>query len=74
MHIIRGDSEIAEQCIDIARALPDYFTESGISNLVVDIQKHQSFAAIEGQNVIGFIIIAAKYVHAAEILWIAVKR
>jgi hypothetical protein len=38
MVITKGDPEIAEECVKIARTLPDYFTDSGVINLVQDVK------------------------------------
>ncbi len=74
MVLIKGDANIAEECVKIAGTLPDYFTDSGVVNLVQDVKKHQLFAAIDSGRVIGFIVVAEKYAQVAEILWLAVKR
>jgi hypothetical protein len=38
MLIIRGDAQLFDDCVKIARELPDYFTNSGIINLVEDMK------------------------------------
>ena len=74
MVITKGDTKIAEECVKIARDLPDYFTDSGIINLIQDIKNYQLFVVNDSGKMLGFIVIAAKYPQAAEILWLAVKK
>jgi ribosomal protein S18 acetylase RimI-like enzyme len=73
--IITGsDAKIAEKCVQIARELPDYFTGSGIANLIQDVKNHQVFALIDYGNVLAFTVAAVNYPRATELLWLATKR
>ncbi len=74
MNIIEGDAKTAEECIKIARALPDYFTDSGITNLVHDLKRHQIVAVEEFGGVFGFAIVASNYPQSAELLWLAIQK
>lgn len=74
MVITKGDPEIAQECVKIARDLPDYFTDSGIVNLIQDIKNYQLFVVNDFGKMLGFIVIAAIYPQSAEILWVAIRR
>ena len=71
--IVPGDKSHKQYCLDIARALPQYFTGEAIINLSEDLEKHRLFLAIESGAVRGFITLLLKYPHVAKISWLAVK-
>lgn len=73
MEIILGNSTHIEDCLGIARKLPQYFTQEGIETLSRDIKTHRLFLVAESGEVRGFITLSLKYRHVAEISWLAVK-
>jgi GNAT superfamily N-acetyltransferase len=73
MGIILGNSTHIENCLEIARRLPQYFTQGGLENLNRDIKTHRLFLVEESGEVRGFITLFSKYPYVAEISWLAVK-
>ena len=62
-----------ETCLAIAKELPDYFNEQGISDMSQDIQRHFLYVAMSSNGIVGFAIINEKSDYVAEISWMAVK-
>jgi GNAT superfamily N-acetyltransferase len=58
-------------CLDIVRALPDYFTDDVLDAVRSDLVRHQGWIADDGEP-IGFTIVDHRSSAAAEILWAAV--
>lgn len=72
MEIIQGNRTHIEDCLRIARNLPQYFTQDATKNLSKDISTHQLFVAVDSSEVRGFIILIQKSPFVAEISWLAV--
>ena len=62
-----------DACIAIAKALPDFFTAQGVSDMSRDLQKHLSYVTMSANETVGFAAINKKNKHVAEISWMAVK-
>jgi GNAT superfamily N-acetyltransferase len=64
-----------ERCVEISRALPQYFTSDVPSLVREDINRHRCRVVVEpevaGEQVLGFAVVELR-VPVAEILWIAV--
>lgn len=59
--------------VEIAKLLPQWFTESGLDGIARDVQTHEGFVALDDGNLVGFAIYAAdKDRNEAELTWIAV--
>ncbi len=61
-------------CIEIARALPEWFNEAGLKAMERDLKSGETFVAVEGEDVFGFVTIKPFNKKALEILWMAVRR
>lgn len=66
----------AEVCIEIARALPDYFTADAVIQIRRDLAAHSVYV-VEDQSdhagiVAGFAVVERKSAAVAELLWLAV--
>jgi N-acetylglutamate synthase-like GNAT family acetyltransferase len=73
VEIIQGNRAHIEDCLLIARNLPQYFTQDGIKNLSKDISTHQLFVACDSGEIRGFVTIIQKSPYVAEISWLAVQ-
>ncbi|WP_099212003.1 GNAT family N-acetyltransferase [Thermococcus henrietii] len=63
-----------ESCLEIARALPEWFNEAGLRAIGRDLKTEKTFVAVEGSDVLGFVTVKPLNEKALEILWMAVKR
>jgi ribosomal protein S18 acetylase RimI-like enzyme len=45
----------SEQLIDIAKALPEWFTENGIKHMQIDLRYQQGFVALNDSQIVGFL-------------------
>lgn len=70
----KGKAEVLEDCVKIARALPDYFTAAGVSALQVDAQSQDLYAEVRDGQVVGFAVVGKKSEFVREILWMAVDQ
>ena len=61
-------------CLDIARALPEWFNDAGLKAMERDLKSETTFIAVENGRVLGFITVKPIDKKALEILWMAVKR
>ncbi len=61
-------------CLEIARALPEWFNEAGLKAMERDLKSKTTFVAVEDNNVFGFITVKPINDKALEILWMAVRR
>ena len=61
-------------CLEIARALPEWFNEAGIKAMERDLKWETTFIAVEKDQVLGFITVKPINDKALEILWMAVRR
>jgi ribosomal protein S18 acetylase RimI-like enzyme len=68
----RARDEDLDSCLEIIRALPDYFTDDVPDRVRRDLARHDGWVALEGETVVGFMVAERRSPRAAEILWIAV--
>jgi len=61
-------------CLEIAKALPEWFNEAGLKAMERDLKSETTFIAVENDRVLGFITIKSINKKALEILWMAVRR
>ncbi len=61
-------------CLEIAKALPEWFNEAGLKAMEHDLKSETTFIAVENGRVLGFITVKHLNEKALEILWMAVKR
>jgi len=61
-------------CVEIVRALPDFFTDDVPEKVRKDLAKHSGWVVAEADAVVGFAVVARRAPRAAEILWAAVVR
>ena len=66
-------SEDFEACLQIVRALPDFFTEDVADKVRGDLERHDGWVIVEAGETVGFVIVDRRSSQAAEILWIAVE-
>ena len=62
-----------EACLQIVRALPDFFTENVPTTVRGDLERHDGWVISEAGEIVGFVIVDRRSSQAAEILWIAVE-
>jgi ribosomal protein S18 acetylase RimI-like enzyme len=62
-----------EACLQIVRALPDFFTEDVPTKVRGDLERHDGWVIVDAGEVVGFVIVDRCSSQAAEILWIAVQ-
>ncbi len=67
-----GEGDI-EKCLEIARALSEWFNEAGLKAIERDLKSEETFVAVE-KDVLGFVTVKPLNEKALEILWMAVKR
>lgn len=60
-------------CIQIVRALPDFFTENVPTKVRADLERHDGWVIVEAEKTVGFVVVDRRSPQAAEILWIAVE-
>ena len=61
-------------CLEIAKALPEWFNEAGLEAMERDLKSETTFVAIGEDQVLGFITVKPLNERALEILWMAVRR
>ena len=54
--------------MEIVRALPDFFNEEAVDNLPRDLERHVGWVTLDGETVVGFIVVDRRSPRAAEIL------
>lgn len=64
--------EDCESMLEVARALPQWFTPEGLADMVEDFKLHEGFVATAGDKIVGFITYEALALDLAELSWIAV--
>ena len=62
-----------EACLQIVRALPDFFTDDVPVKVQGDLERHDGWVIVEARKTVGFIVVDRRSSQAAEILWIAVE-
>ena len=66
-------SDDLEACLQIVRALPDFFTEDVPAKVQGDLGRHDGWVVVEAGKIVGFVVVDRRSPRAAEILWIAVE-
>ncbi|WP_297062551.1 GNAT family N-acetyltransferase [Thermococcus sp.] len=61
-------------CLEIAKALPEWFNEAGLKAMEHDLKSETTFIAVENGRVLGFITVKHLNEKALEILWMVVRR
>ncbi len=61
-------------CLEIAKALPEWFNEVGLKAMERDLREEETFIAVEDGQVLGFVTLKPVSDKALEILWMAVRR
>ena len=61
-------------CLEIAKALPEWFNEAGLKAMERDLREEETFIAVEDGQVLGFVTLKPVSDKALEILWMAVRR
>jgi len=64
----------AEECLKIAKELPEWFNEAGLRAMERDLRTERTFVAVDGSDVLGFVTVKPLNGKALEILWMAVTR
>jgi N-acetylglutamate synthase-like GNAT family acetyltransferase len=59
-------------CVDIIRALPEFFTPDVPETVRADLSRHRGWVVTMGSQVLGFVVVALRSDAAAEIRWMAV--
>jgi GNAT superfamily N-acetyltransferase len=62
-----------EECLAIARSLPEYFTCGGIEEMSKDLRRHSLYLAVDAAAVEGFAAVEMKHSLTAELTWMAVR-
>jgi N-acetylglutamate synthase-like GNAT family acetyltransferase len=61
-----------EPCVEIVRALPDFFTDGVPDKVRADLERGHGWVIAEAGAIVGFAVVDRRSSRAAEILWIAV--
>ncbi|MCR4403713.1 MAG: GNAT family N-acetyltransferase [Candidatus Acetothermia bacterium] len=59
--------------LEVARALPQWFTREGLEEMAQDFELHDGFVATEGDEIVGFITYETLAVDLAELSWMGVR-
>ena len=62
-----------EACLEIVRALPDFFTEDVPITVQGDLERHDGWVIVDAEKLVGFVVVDRRSPQVAEILWIAVE-
>ncbi len=75
MKIIKAtpDTGHFEECLAIARSLPEYFTAGGIVEMSKDLRRHRLYLAFDAGDLEGFATEQRTYDYTAELTWMAVR-
>ena len=71
--LTRDQADI-DQCIDLARKLPTYFSSKAFDEMASDFRSHELYIAKNNKQLLGFISINKKNEAVAEISWLAVAE
>ena len=63
-----------EECIQLAKDLPEWFNEAGLKAMERDLRGEKTFIAVEDGHVLGFVTLKPVSDKVLEILWMAVRR
>lgn len=72
--IYKNHKELAKDCLELARGLPEYFNEEGYKKMEQDLVDHELYTAMQDGRLVGFITIYKKNQDVAEISWMAVDK
>ena len=70
--IAAGKSSDVDSCIEIAKSLPDFFTETAITNISTELRENTFYVASVNEKIIGFVIVEPENTESLEITWLAV--
>jgi GNAT superfamily N-acetyltransferase len=62
-----------DECLEIVRGLPDFFTEDVQDSVLRDLQRHAAWVILEAEGLVGFLVAERRAPRAAEILWMAIR-
>ncbi|HHY95811.1 MAG TPA: GNAT family N-acetyltransferase, partial [Firmicutes bacterium] len=74
LNITRGAERDIEACLAIARNLGEYFTHAACRQMAAELAEHPFYIARDGDEVVGFAVMAARNPQVTEICWLAVAR
>jgi ribosomal protein S18 acetylase RimI-like enzyme len=66
--------EDKEAAVDIARSLPDYFTELGLERIAEDLEKYMLFGFFDGDAMVAFITVHETDERCVDISWLATRK
>jgi len=61
-----------EACVGVLAALPDYFTPSTYEEVSAELLDNPAWVAVDGGEVLGFVLAPRRFANAAEITFAAV--
>lgn len=61
-----------ENMLEVARALPQWFTPEGLADMAQDFKLHEGLVAADGDKIVGFITYETLAVDLAELSWMGV--
>ena len=70
--IYKLDNEQTQDCLCIAKQLPNYFNRSGLIDMERDLKSHQVYVYYHNKQIIAFISFYIVSYLKAEISWMAV--
>lgn len=75
MNIISAvpDRAHIEECLAIARSLPEYFNDGGIKEMAKDLRQHKVYLSVDAGLIAGFATVQSKYDYTTELTWMAVR-
>ena len=71
--IVKKTNRKAES-LKIAKELSDFFNESGLKSLKLDLEKHELYGAFLDKTLLGFITFRKADTASLEISWLAIKK
>ncbi len=63
-----------EAILEIAKTLPEYFSEQGLKAMEKDLEQGDLFGVYEGNEMIGFVVYKELSPEAIEMAWLGVKK
>jgi ribosomal protein S18 acetylase RimI-like enzyme len=73
LHIIKGQENHIQACLEIVKKLPEYFTDKAVLNMAKDLQHQDFLVATISDKPVGFVSFTQKNPQIAEITWMAVE-
>ncbi|MBA2625473.1 MAG: GNAT family N-acetyltransferase [Acidimicrobiia bacterium] len=71
--IRRAGEGDAAGCVAVLEGLPDFFTPDTHDEVRAGIAEHDAWVACEGEGIVGFVLVEARFPAAAEITFAAVR-